>query len=197
MVETVEILPAFLPDIRKPRTYRHIKEQCGIASNNGLQRLLRRLIKEGLLEREKVGSTYLYRWRSHRALYPLVELAVRDILTRKRVADDVDTLCKEVQREAPLSIALVFGSYAKDAEKDSSDLDVAVIAPKRFDQGDTVRERLSRRVLVKLDLQFFTMKEFQKMLAAPYENVGKQIAAANLPVKGAEAFYALLNPRGA
>lgn len=197
MVETVEILPAYLTDIWKPRTYRHIKERCGITSNNGLQRLLKRLIDEGLLERERVGSTYIYRWRRHRSLYPLIELAVRKTLVGKDVADDVDIACKEVQREAPFSIVLVFGSYAKGAEKESSDLDVAVITPRKLENGGLIRERLARRVLVNLDLQLFTATEFRKMLAVPYENVGKQIVAANLPVKGAESFYALLEPKGA
>jgi hypothetical protein len=48
------------------------------------------------------------------------------------------------------------------------------------------------KTLTPIDVQVFTESEFLEMLAADYENIGKEIARKHLAVQNSVTFYKLL-----
>ena len=50
----------------------------------------------------------------------------------------------------------------------------------------------SNKTLIEIDFHILTSREFQEMLKADYENLGKQIVKKNLPVYNPSIFYRLV-----
>ena len=192
MVSSVVVVRAFLPDAWAPRTFRELRAAASITSNNGLQQALRRMMEDGLLGRRRVGSTYLYSLLPRPGTYSLLEQASHDALRRRGVLRDVERVIDAAHKRLGFFSVVVFGSFAKGTYTKSSDLDLAIIVPAASHQEPFLRKDLSLSAIRTIDLHLISSSELRKMLVAPYENLGKQMLGASLPVKDAETFYSLV-----
>lgn len=114
----------------KPRSGRELARRAG-RSNTGVQHVLDRLVEHGLVNREEVGRTFLYKLNRDHLLAPTVEqmAGVRAELVR-RLRDAIDGW------EVPPVHASLFGSAARGDGDASSDIDLLVVRPADVDPDD-------------------------------------------------------------
>jgi predicted transcriptional regulator len=114
----------------KPRSGRELARRAG-RSNTGVQHVLDRLVEHGLVNREEVGRTFLYKLNRDHLLAPTVEqmAGVRAELVR-RLRDAIDGW------EVPPVHASLFGSAARGEGDASSDIDLLVVRPADVDPDD-------------------------------------------------------------
>ena len=84
-------------------------------------------------------------------------------------------------------IAILFGSYAKGNQRESSDIDLLVINKK----GDRTLSFSKYELLFKKKINtiFITKTEFKKMLQEKEENVGKQALKGHIILNNPETFW--------
>jgi|SRR3989344_7720021 len=84
-------------------------------------------------------------------------------------------------------IVLLFGSYAKGSQKDTSDIDLLIINP----TGKKSISLSKYEVLFnkKINPIFVTKQEFKKMLHDKEENVGKQALVNHIILNNSEKFW--------
>ena len=82
---------------------------------------------------------------------------------------------------------ILFGSYAKGGQKETSDIDLLIINKK----GEKSISFLKYEILFKKKINpiFFTKQEFKKMLHDKEENVGKQALRNHIILKNSEKFW--------
>jgi predicted nucleotidyltransferase len=91
----------------------------------------------------------------------------------------------------PFMIVLVFGSYAKGKETNTSDIDICIIS----DNEDKSKELIDKLNILslKLEIQEFTTKEFIPMIEKNQRNVGHEIVKNNVILFGIENYYNLIS----
>ena len=116
---TVPQLTALLPD----------------CSREGIRKTLNRLVEGGLVSREAVGRTGLYRLNRQHLLAP----AVIDIVNaRERFIDRLRTLLQSW--DPPPVFAALFGSAASGTMRPDSDIDVFLVRPDGVEDGSWSRQ---------------------------------------------------------
>jgi len=123
----------------KPRSGRELARRAG-RSNTGVQHVLDRLVKHGLVYREEVGRTCIYELNRDHLLAPIVEqmTGARTELIR-RLREVIGAW------EAPSVHASLFGSAARGDGNTSSDIDLLIVRPADVDPDDsTWRDQLDR-----------------------------------------------------
>ncbi len=90
----------------------------------------------------------------------------------------------------PFFIVLLFGSYVKNDNTKSSDIDICIIS----DNKDKTKELLERLSLLSLNLEIhdFTTKEFISMIEKNKNNLGHEIVKSNVILYGIENYYHLI-----
>ena len=150
---------------------------------------IKNLEKEKLIQIKKLGNSNQCSFNnsfSHRIMQ--VENIRKSELLKNQ---DVNVLHNDLnQVKNPFFILLVFGSYAKNIQTKSSDIDLCLITDnKKINQ--TTNQILST-IPLKIHLLEFTTDEFSQMLITKKENVGKEILNNNIILHGIENFYNLI-----
>ena len=117
-----------------PLTGRRIAQLAARGSRPGIQRVLNRLVAEGLVLAQDAGSSVLYKLNRDHLLAPAVVeiVGARDVLIQ-RLRSKVD------EWALPCVHASLFGSVARGGDAGPrSDVDVLVIRPVGLDDGDEV-----------------------------------------------------------
>lgn len=120
---------------------REISRRIG-ASQEGVRRVLERLVAEGIVVRERAGAAHLYQLnREHLAAPPIERLSAMrmELIERLRRAIAAWTT-------APAA-AVLFGSVARGDATPSSDIDLLVVRPRAID-GDNAAWRRQMTELV-------------------------------------------------
>lgn len=113
-----------------PRSGRELARRAG-RSNTGVQHVLDRLVKHGLVEREEAGRTFLYTLNRNHLLAPVVEqMAGAKAELIQRLRDEIDHW-----RVAPFHVSL-FGSAARGDGDTDSDVDLFVVRPVKVKSDD-------------------------------------------------------------
>ena len=95
---------------------------------------------------------------------------------------------QKIVSELPTNdVVLLFGSYAKGKERESSDIDILVINKKgvlslSFSKYETLFKK-------KINPLFVTHKEFSRMLKEEVENVGKQVLKNHIVLNNPQQFW--------
>lgn len=113
-------------------TGRQVHQVAGRHSERGVRNALHRLSAQGIVSRERVGSSDQYRLnRAHLAAPYIEALArLRDELLR-RLASELDAW------SVPAVFAALFGSAARSGMHIESDIDFLVLRPDSVDADDT------------------------------------------------------------
>jgi len=84
-------------------------------------------------------------------------------------------------------VVLLFGSYAKGSQRESSDIDLMIINKK----GERTISFSKYEVLFKKKINpiFLSKKEFIQMLKDPTENIGKQALKQHIVLNNSENFW--------
>lgn len=183
-----KIIKLFIEN-KKPKTIREISK--AIKSDYRITHTaVKRLIFEGAIVSERVGNSLLCRLNN--SFYgPKIYLAEdqrREKIFRNR---DLRQLYQAVISKIGTVnfILILFGSYAKNKQTKSSDIDLMFIL------NDKSREERIRNILSLLPLKIhaliFTEDEFLRMKEAKKSNVVQEAIKSNIILYGIEAFYFL------
>lgn len=106
----------------------------------------------------------------------------------------IKLMLKDVLESAhPFFILLVFGSYAKDMNKEKSDLDLLVIVKNKEDIMKLEDAFKKTQSMAKLSLNFVESAEFSEMTANPNKfNIGNEAKKNHIILHGAELYYGLV-----
>jgi len=91
----------------------------------------------------------------------------------------------------PFLIVLIFGSIVKGESTNKSDIDICIIS----DNHEKTKEIVSNIRLLpqKIDVQQFTINEFNSMLNKKEDNIAKEIIKSNIILFGIENYYNLVS----
>lgn len=91
----------------------------------------------------------------------------------------------------PFLIVLIFGSYAKDAKTQNSDIDICIISDNEEKKNKLI-EMLSLLAL-KINIQEFTTHQFTSMIEKSQNNLGHEIIKNNIILYGTDNYYNLIS----
>src|SRR4030043_107465 len=113
---------------------------------------------------------------------------------REKSKNAVKKLKEEIDAITQFYSIVVFGSYAVNEQKPSSDMDVAI-----FIDGREKRKHIEAainsaklKMLAEVDAQVIPKAEMIEMLTNDEENLGKQIARKHLAVHNHQIFYNII-----
>jgi len=135
-----KILQLFFSDIGKKYYLRELEKILSLSVAN-IRRELLSLEKTGLFKKEKVGNQVYYFLNKNSALFN----DYKNIIFKTIGAEG--TLRKELKKVKGIKRAFIFGSFAKNKEHSSSDVDLMII-------GDNIDENELIKKITKLEQSF-------------------------------------------
>lgn len=100
-------------------------------SQEGIRKALARLVVQGVVDAERVGRAFRYRFNSeHLAAGPIVELAQMRSTLLRRLEEAIRAWT------VPALYGAVFGSAARGTMRPDSDLDIVLVRPDTVDLDD-------------------------------------------------------------
>ena len=121
-----------------------------------LSRELKKLEGEGLYTSTKKGNIKFY---SLNRRYPLFKELKKIIFKTEGVEG---SLKEAVSRFKGISLAFIYGSYAKDKEKKASDIDMVVVGRSPLDKFTHDIRHLESKLNREININFYTEEEFEK-----------------------------------
>ena len=189
----ITILGCFLVQPYKEQRCSEVKHYTKGHSNSVVQAALAAFVKENEVTKRLIGRTPVYKPDPANPL----TLAYFQILLKERLSKVVrlclNTIIEELA-DIPFTSVVIFGSYVISAHTEKSDLDIAVFVrtPEEKKECASALHSAENKCPLSLDAHVITQAEMKEMLAANYENLGKQIAVKHLAVHNPELFYILL-----
>ena len=150
-----EVIEQFLGDYNKEIYGRQLigkipQSQKAIALN------LEKLEKEGILQSRKSGNMKFYSLNKKNP--QIKDILIITELTRNIQFCNKHKIISQIFREDDRIIG-IFGSYAKEIQKSTSDLDVFIIGDKKDDYTDQ-----GKSFDLDISIKYFTIKEVKNML---------------------------------
>ena len=144
-----------------------------------------------LIIRDKKGNTTFVeiKFMPKKEIYSVEYKRTREFLSKnprlKLISEDIRKV------NYPFMIVLIFGSYAKKQNTESSDIDLCIISDNRKESSKLINalELHSQ----KIEIQEFTTKEFVSMLDQRQNNLGHEIVKNNILLFGVENYYNLVS----
>jgi predicted nucleotidyltransferase len=175
-------------------TRKQVKKELREKSNNALALAINLLKKEEVLIEKKVGKSGLLTLNLSNDLAYYYLTLCNHQRAGKTVKDAVKRLKDEIDAITQFYSIAIFGSYAVNEEKPSSDLDVAIF----IDSGEKRKHieaainSAKLKILAKVDAQVIPKAEMIEMLTNDEENLGKQIVRKHLVVHNHQIFYDII-----
>lgn len=190
-----EILLQFAKEPWKKFTFKDVKKLTGKKSESYVYNSLKGFVRVGILKEENAGNNILYcldaknlkaqsyaGFVSEYVAWSQKHLPHKDL---QRIADKIPT---------EFYIFIVTGSYAKNKQKETSDIDIAIIISDSVEPKKVYAQlRLACELNIpKMHLYVFRKSEFLQMLLNNEANYGKEIVKNNLILYGGEGYYKIL-----
>lgn len=188
------ILKAFIHNTFKEYTFKELKNSSGSNSNSLLQQAIKKFLKEKLINERRINNTKVYTINhENEDIYDYIELINNENLS-PLTKKSIKIIEQELNKSIICHSIIIFGSRAEGKERKESDLDVAVMTGNDKDKTETQAHLNNARLRtpLKLDPHALTTSEFLEMLKTDYENLAKEIARKNMPVRNARLFYKTL-----
>jgi predicted nucleotidyltransferase len=153
-----KILQLFFSDINKRYYLRELEKILSISVAN-IRRELLSLEKIGLFKREKVGNQVYYYLNKENSIFDEFKKIVSKTI-------GVEARIKEgLKKVANIDAAFVFGSFAKNKEDSSSDIDLMIIG--NPDEDMLISETSSMEVDLRREINYniFSPKDFRAGLS--------------------------------
>lgn len=144
-----------------------------------------------IISKEKIGNTNLIKLNlvPNQQIYSVENKRTKQFLSKHPTLKVVKKYIEEL--DYPFLIVLVFGSYVKNANTKTSDIDICIISDNKV-KSKELQEKLGLLSL-KLEIQEFTTKEFISMIEKKQNNLGHEIVKSNIILYGAENYYNLIS----
>jgi len=189
-----KIIEPFTKTPWKALTFREVKELSGNKSTNYVHTTLKTWVKEKIMEEKKIGNNIIYSLNKNIFAFNLsgfvAEFSAHQAkqLPHEKIQQLLDKI------KTSFYIFLVTGSYARNKQKDNSDVDIVIICDNKQQPNAILAQiKLEAELLTpEFHPYVFTEKEFYEMLINKEENYGKEIARNNLIITGGKEYYAIL-----
>ncbi|MBS3128854.1 nucleotidyltransferase domain-containing protein [Candidatus Woesearchaeota archaeon] len=182
---------------RKPfaeYTRNQIKKDAKEKSNNTLMLTINALKKEEVILEKKIGKSGLLTLNLDNDLTCYYIALCNNQKISSLVKTSLKRLKEEIETQTYFYSIVVFGSYAVQEQKQTSDLDIAIFIEskeKRKNIEAAINSAKSKSPL-NLDIHVIPKKEMIEMLTHDEENLGKQIARKHLAVHNHRIFYDII-----
>lgn len=183
--------------VKKPfaeLTIKQVKQESKEKSNNTLASAISRFKKEEIVIEKRVGKSGLLTLNIANDL----TLHYLALANNQRIDKPVKTAIKRLKDEisgvTKFYSIVIFGSYAINNQKETSDLDIAVMVEQKEEMKyvESAINSAKLKILINIDVHVIPQKEFIEMLTNNEENLGKQIARKHLVVHNHAIFYELV-----
>lgn len=177
-------------------TFREIKESSKKTSKSYVSMVLKKMTKEKIIQEEKVGNLHLYKLNHHSIKARIYAGFIAEHLAWNKASLPHHQLEKvAVKVPTPFYVMVVTGSYARNTQKKTSDIDVVIIIDNAEDTKRIYAQLKSTCELSipEIHLYVFKKSEFLEMLINKEANYGKEIAKNNLLLYGAEIYYQIID----
>jgi len=190
MKTKLKIIKSFIED-KNPKTIREIARQIK-ADYRITHTAAQRLIGEKILQAKKVGKSSLC---SLNQSYYGVEIYEAENERKQQILKNknIQQLYKEIMAKIETSffVLILFGSYAKNKQTKTSDVDLLFISNEE-NAEDKISDTLSLLPL-KTHVLVFTEEEFIRMKDSKKSNVVQEAIENNIILYGIEMYYKLKN----
>ena len=190
-----EILSQFVKEPWKKLTFKEVKILSKKKSESYVYNSLKKFVKENILKEERAGNVILYSLdlTSLKSQIYTGFISEHIAWNRNLPYKDLQNISKKIPTE--FYIFIITGSYAKNKQKETSDIDVVIIIddsaePKRVYAQLNMACELN---IPQIHLYVFKKSEFLQMLLNSEANYGKEIVKNNLILYGGEIYYKILN----
>jgi predicted nucleotidyltransferase len=191
-----QIIKPFIEKPWKKFTFKQIKEYSNKKSESYTYNSLKKFVKENILKEENVGNSILYSINidSDKSFAFLGFISEFISWNNKHIPySNINELYKKIPK--CFFIFIITGSYAKNKQKATSDLDVVIICDNSNEPKKIYAELnfIAELSIPQIHLYVFRESEFLEMLLTDEENYGKEIARNNLILTGGEHYFRILS----
>ncbi len=188
-----------IPFIREPWnrfTFREIKILCRKTSESYVYNSLKKYVREGILSEEKAGNVTLYFLSISEIKAQICAGFISEHIGWSARHLPFDVIKKVIGKiPSPYFTFAITGSYAKNKQKESSDIDIVIITD---DSQDTKHIRAQINYACELSIPpghpyVFKKSEFLEMILNNEPNYGKEIAKNNLLLYGGSGYFKIMN----
>jgi len=152
--------------------------------------LVNELQTSGAIVREFTGNTNLIKLNfvPNSEIYNVENKRTQEFLEKNPKLNVIKNYIEEINY--PFMIVLIFGSFAKEKNTLSSDIDLCIIS----DNEEKIKKlvEMLNLLFLKLEIQEFTTKEFISMIEKRQRNLGHEIIKNNIILYGIENYYNLI-----
>lgn len=153
--------------------------------------IVNELLVSGAIVSKVMGNTKPVRLNisPNQEIFSVEEKRTQEFLLKNPKLKIVKNYIEEINY--PFLIVLIFGSYVKEKQTNTSDIDICIIS----DNEEKTKALLNRLNLLslKLEIQEFTTKEFVSMIEKSQRNLGHEIVKSNIILYGTENYYNLIS----
>jgi len=190
----LKIFGLFGKNTFKEYTFKELKELSKEKSNSILQNAISEFLKEELIIERKIGTSKLYKINhENNKVHDYLKIYNQEKMT-KVIRNDIKLIKEAINKEEQFYALVIFGSHARKNSSEKSDLDIAIFIKDKTEKNKIkiALNSASNKTILDIDPHIITESEFQEMLKADYENLGKEIAKTNLPIYNSTIFYNLI-----
>jgi len=186
------ILTPFIKEPWKDFTLSEIKTITKNRSHHYVYEALEKFYSKKVLKKEIRGNTNIYKINDTTKeidYFALVEMKIKeDIKIPIKAIQQVQDKIKD-----SFYIMLITGSYVKNKQTKSSDLDMAIIIPNRNNKKPyEIALNEGELTIPEIHGFVFTEEEFYQMLVNKEFNYGKECAKNHILIFGADSYYKIL-----
>lgn len=191
-----ELLVPFIIAPWRKHTFKQVKESCNKTSESYVYNCLKMFVRQQILKEEKAGNVTLYSPNlSQPKAQAYIGFAAEHLAWSKKTIslEDIEKIAEKIP--TAFYVLLLTGSYAKNKQKQKSDIDMVVIVD---DSANT--KRVYSALQYKCDMSIpaihlyvFRKTEFLQMLINKEANYGKEIALNNLIFCGAQQYFRIMD----
>ncbi len=191
-----QLLLPFIKEPWKKRTFGEVKKLCRKTSESYVYNSLKKYVKENVLAEEKAGNVSLYSLNLSEPKAQAYAGFVAEFVAWHAKHLPFDVIKNIIQRLPTAYFTfIVTGSFARNKQKEGSDLDIVIIVD---DKQDTKHIRAQINYVCELSIPkghpfVFKKSEFLEMLLNNEANFGKEIAINNLILHGAPEYYSIMH----
>lgn len=188
------VLEPFLKEPWRGLTFKEIKNISHNKSDNYVHTVLKRFVKTGLLKEKKIGNSIVYSINDTISALNTIGFVVEHKANNVKYIPHANIQKLVNKIKTPFYVLIITGSYAKNTQKETSDLDIAIICDTKQDPNAVLSQiRLESELMVpEVHPYIFTQEQFYQMLTSKEENYGKEIARNNLIITGGKEYHSIL-----
>jgi len=190
-----ELLIPFVKEPWKKRTFREIKKLCNKTSESYVYNTLKKHAKEGVLSEDKAGNVILYSLNLNNMKARAYSGFIAEYTAWNAKHLPFVLINKVIEKiPTPYYTFIITGSYARNKQKNSSDVDIVIIIDDK-EEAKHIRAEINYTCELSVPQghpYVFKKSEFLEMLQNDEPNYGKEISMNNLIICGGTEYYSIM-----